>query len=183
MNILTFGASSSKDSINQKLAVYAATQIEGAKITNPDLNDYEMPLFSVDKENTHGIPKAAVDFKNLIDQADGIVISFAEHNGSYTAAFKNILDWMSRLEGKVWLNKPMLLMASSPGGRGGQTVLNQAHGHFPFMGGDVIAKFSLPSFYQNFEDGKGIKDETLNQLFQEALGAFTSKIEVEVAQA
>lgn len=183
MNILTFGASSSKSSINQKLATYAATQIEGVAITTPDLNDYEMPIYSIDKEKAHGIPEAAVAFKNLIAEADGIIISFAEHNGSYSAAFKNILDWISRLEGKIWLNKPMFLMASSPGGRGGQTVLNLAHTSFPFMGGDVIAKFSLPSFYQNFEDEKGIKDEALDQQFREVLSAFTSKIEAHVAQA
>ena len=183
MNILAFGASSSKSSINQKLAVHAARQIEGAQITTPNLNDFEMPIYSTDKENADGIPAKAQAFKGLIANADGIIISFAEHNGSYTAAFKNILDWVSRLEGQVWLNKPMLLMASSPGGRGGQTVLNLAHGYFPFMGGDVTAKFSLPSFYQNFDENEGIKDQKLNEQYQEALNQFTSKLEADVAQA
>ena len=97
MNILAFGASSSSTSINQQLAVFTANQIEGADIKILDLNDFEMPIFSMDKENANGIPALAKQFKQHIAAADGIIISFAEHNGSYAAAFKNILDWISRL--------------------------------------------------------------------------------------
>lgn len=182
MNILAFGASSSSSSINQKLAVYTAHQVENSKVTTVDLNDYEMPIYSSDKEKAHGIPELAVKFKSLIAQADGIVISFAEHNGSYSAAFKNIFDWVSRLEGKVWLNKPMLLMATSPGGRGGQTVLKQAATSFPFMGAEVTAEFSLPSFNKNFATDEGIKDEALSGQFRQALAAFTAKLTMEVVE-
>lgn len=182
MNILAFGASSSSTSINQKLAVFAAGQIENSTVTVADLNDFEMPIYSSDKEKAHGIPALASQFKGLIADADGIVISFAEHNGGYSAAFKNILDWVSRLEGKVWLNKPMFLMASSPGGRGGQTVLKQAATYFPFMGGEVAATFSLPSFHQNFSSDEGIKEEVLKNQFQQSLTAFTSQLTAEVAE-
>lgn len=176
MNILAFGASSSSASINQKLAIYAAQQVENGNVTIADLNDFEMSIYSMDKEKAGGIPELASQFKNLIAAADGIVMSFAEHNGSYSAAFKNVLDWVSRLEGKVWLNKPMMLMATSPGARGGQTVLKQAATSFPFMGADVAGEFSLPSFHQNFSANKGITDETLKTQFQEALSAFKAKL-------
>lgn len=182
MNILAFGASSSSSSINQKLAAYTAQQIDHSTVTLADLNDFEMPIYSIDKEKEHGIPEAAVQFKNLIAVADGIVISFAEHNGSYSAAFKNILDWVSRLEGKAWRDKPMLLMATSPGGRGGQTVLEQAVGRFPFMGGQVAATFSLPSFHQNFSAEEGIKDETLKVQFEKALSDFKAAMATEVVE-
>ncbi|MCE7993366.1 MAG: NAD(P)H-dependent oxidoreductase [Roseivirga sp.] len=172
MNILAFGASSSSTSINQKLAVYTAQQIENSTVTVADLNDFEMPIYSSDREKAGGIPQLASQFKNLITQADGIVISFAEHNGSYTAAFKNLYDWVSRLEGKVWQGKPVLLMATSPGGRGGQTVLKQAVVSFPFMGADVASEFSLPSFHKNFDSESGITDQTLKVQFEEALQAF-----------
>ena len=100
--ILVFGASNSKNSINKKLATYAAKQIDDAEITILDLNDFEMPIYSIDRENEAGIPDLAVQFKQHIKEADGLVISFAEHNGAYTVAFKNVMDWMSRLEGSVW---------------------------------------------------------------------------------
>jgi len=53
----------------------------------------------------------------------------------------------------------MLLMASSPGARGGATVLEIAKGRFPFMGGNIVADFSLPSFFDNFKEGKLVNEE------------------------
>ena len=61
---------------------------------------------------------------------------------------------MSRIDGKLWSDKPMLLMATSPGARGGATVLEIAKGRFPYMGGNIVADFSLPSFDDNFSGGK-----------------------------
>lgn len=176
MKILAFGASSSSTSINQQLATYTANKIEGAEITILDLNDFEMPIFSMDKEIANGIPELAKKFKQHIASADGIVISFAEHNGSYAAVFKNILDWISRLEGKIWLNKPFFLLASSPGGRGGQTVLGQATATFPHQGGEVVSQFSLPSFNQNFSVADGILADDLNEAFSRQLSVFISKL-------
>ena len=106
-----------------------------------------------------------------IKAADGIVISFAEHNGAYSTAFKNLFDWMSRIDGKLWSEVPMLLLATSPGGRGGQTVLDIAAGRFPYMGGNIAATFALPSFGDNFS-AEGITDPELDASFQEALSAF-----------
>ena len=176
MKILAFGASSSSTSINKQLATFTANQIEDAEITILDLNDFEMPIFSTDKEHATGIPELAKDFKQHITNADGIIISFAEHNGSYSSAFKNILDWISRLEGKIWLNKPFFLLATSPGGRGGQTALGQAIGTFPHQGGEVTAQFSLPFFSKNFSAKEGIVDNDLKNEFTNQLNAFISNM-------
>ncbi len=175
MKIAAFGASSSSTSINQKLAVFAAHQVEGASIDILDLNDYEMPIYSTDKEKATGIPQLAKDFRQHLADADGIIISFAEHNGSYSSAFKNIMDWNSRLEGKIWLDKPMFIMATSPGPRGGMNVLKQAALTFPYQGADVAGEFSLPSFNQNFSPETGITDVSLREEFENQLGSFTSK--------
>ncbi len=175
-NILTIGASNSRNSINKQLAKYVASQIIGAEINLVDLNDFEMPIFSVDRENDNGIPDLAREFNRLVTESDAIIISFAEHNGSYSAAFKNILDWCSRLEGKLWDKKPMFLMATSPGGRGGATVLNLAKNYFPFMGAKVEASFSLPSFYDKFSTEDGIKDTEVKAMFKQELNKFITAI-------
>ena len=99
--ILAFGASNSRNSINKKLASYAAMQIENADVELIDLNDFEMPIYGIDKENEDGIPQLAYKFKEHILNSDAIVISFAEHNGAYTAAFKNVFDWISRIEKNI----------------------------------------------------------------------------------
>jgi NAD(P)H-dependent FMN reductase len=164
--IIAFGASSSKTSINKKLATYTAYQFENAEVEIIDLNDYEMPIFSVDKE-VNGFPIEAQSFLDKIGEADLLVISMAEHNGAYTTAFKNILDWASRINGKVFQEKKILLMATSPGARGGKSVLEIAKDRFPRHDADVVGTFSLPSFYENFDETNGIINPDLkNELLQ-----------------
>ncbi len=151
-NIVTIGGSTSKNSINKILAEYAGNLLQNSGFTKVDLNNFEMPLFSVDIENEEGFPKEATDLNAIIEQADGFIISLAEHNGAYSAAFKNVFDWLSRIEGKVWRNKPVLLLSTSPGARGGESVLNIALNRFPYMGGNIVGSMSFPSFFDNFKD-------------------------------
>jgi chromate reductase, NAD(P)H dehydrogenase (quinone) len=162
--IIAFAGSNSKNSINKQLAVYAVKQVNGAEVIVLDLNDFELPLYGIDYETEHGIPENAQKFLNEIKSSDGIVLSLAEHNGAYATVFKNIFDWMSRIDGKLWSNKPMLLLATSPGGRGGATVLEIAKGRFPHMGGNIIADFSLPSFGQNFLDDTIVNSQLRSNL-------------------
>ena len=165
--IIAFGASSSKQSINKQLATFAANQFQNASVEILDLNDYEMPVFSVDKEKENGIHPLAQEFYDKLGSADLIIISFAEHNGNYSTAFKNILDWTSRINAKTFQEKPMLLLATSPGARGGSSVLEIANKRFPFQGGIVKGSFSLPSFYENFDVINGIiHPEYKNQLLE-----------------
>jgi len=168
-NILVIAGTSHRESINLALANHAAAQVEGAKAIALDLNDFEMPIYSEDKEEASGIPQEAKDFLAAIQAADGIVLSLAEHNGSYSAAFKNVLDWTSRVEQKLWSEKPMLLMATSPGGRGGANVLGAAENYLPHLGARVVATFLLASFYDNFSSDTGVKDPVAKGNLTEAL--------------
>lgn len=172
--IIVFAGSNSKNSINKTLAVYTANQLSNVEVEVLDLNDFELPLYGIDYELTNGVPENAQAFLDKIKSSNGIVLSLAEHNGAYATVFKNIFDWMSRIDGKLWSNVPMLLMATSPGGRGGTTVLEIAKGRFPYMGGNIVADFSLPSFGQNFSES-GISDK-LNKKFQEAINALQNAL-------
>ena len=78
---------------------------------------------------------------------------------------------MSRIDGKLWNNKPMFLMATSPGGRGGASVLEIAKGRFPFMGGNIVAEFSLPFFEKNYSSS-GIEDSELRDSFSHEITKF-----------
>ncbi|GAB1307414.1 NAD(P)H-dependent oxidoreductase [Urechidicola sp. KH5] len=165
--IIAFGGSNSKASINKQLASYAASLVGNAEVEVLDLNDYPLPLYGFDLENEAGFPANVQAFSDKIEGADGIVLSLAEHNGSFSTAFKNIFDWVSRVEGKVFRDKPMLLLSTSPGPRGGASVLASAVAGFPYRGGNIIASLSLPSFFDNFSDG-AVSDETLNNQLKEA---------------
>lgn len=160
MKLLAFAASNSKQSINKQLIDYAARLLEeglvdDVKVETIDLNDYEMPIYSIDRQTEGGIPQLAHDFFNAIGDADGVLISFAEHNGSYTAAYKNLFDWASRIDTRVFQDKPTVMLATSPGPGGGGNVLRTAVASAQFFGNDIRGSLSIPSFHDNFDSAAG----------------------------
>lgn len=173
--VVVFAGSNSVKSINKELAIYASSLLDNVEISVLDLNDYELPIYGIDEEMNNGIPKNAKTLLKVIHSADGIILSLAEHNGNFSSVFKNTYDWMSRIQQKLWNNIPMLLMATSPGGRGGASVLSIAKLGFPHMGGTVIADFSLPSFSENFKDG-GVINEVYNEQLKEAVQKLKSSL-------
>lgn len=177
MKILVFAASSSRQSINKALATHAAkvyqTQFQpSAEIEILDLNDYEMPIYSVDREQADGIPTAAQAFFDKIGSADKIIVSYAEHNGNYTAAWKNTFDWMSRIDQKIFQNKPMAVLATSPGAGGASSVLNTALTSAPLFAADVKGSLSVPAFYDNFDSSGELNNAELSQSLSNVLKQF-----------
>ncbi|MFK8023538.1 MAG: NADPH-dependent FMN reductase [Ilumatobacter sp.] len=158
MKILAFAATASTRSINRKIVDYASSLLTAGlldgvdvEVETIDLDDFEMPIYSEDRERDGGIPKLAHDFFEAIGDADAVLISFAEHNGFYTAAYKNLFDWTSRIDMKVYQGKPVVLFSTSPGQGGGANVLNTAVMSGTFFGYDVKASLAIPSFYENFD--------------------------------
>lgn len=172
--VITIGGSSSRNSINKQLAEFTGGLLKGFEIQHLDLNDYDLPLFSVDIEKEQGFSHDLMRLNEQIEAADGFIISLAEHNGAYSVAFKNVFDWLSRIEPKVWRNKPMLLLSTSPGVRGGISVLEIALQRFPFNGGNIIGSMSFPSFGENFQEGEVVHAD-LKQELLELTEAFAKK--------
>ena len=154
--VTCFAASSSRSSINKQLVTYAAGLVEGADVEVLDLNDFELPLFSVDREAELGQPQLARDFLDKIQGSDALIIAFAEHNGCYSAAYKNLYDWASRIEAKVYKDTRIVLLATSPGARGGKSVLELALAQIPRFGGEIRGCVSMPMFYENFDGDRGV---------------------------
>lgn len=175
-NIVVFGASNSINSINKKLAKYAGGLVKDANISVLDLNDYVMPIYSEDIQNQYGIPELAHEFKDSLRKSDGIIISFAEYNGSYTAAFKNIFDWISVIDRDVWCSKPMLLLSTSPGPRGAADVLESAYKRINHGNKNIVLAFSVPSFVKNFDEKYGILDKELLNSLQDKINSFTEAL-------
>lgn len=173
MKILSFAASNSRHSINRQLLGYAEGFLSDFEVEHLDIHDYEMPIYSIDREQASGIPRQARDFLQKIAQSDGLLIAFAEHNGNYTAAFKNILDWCSRAERDIYKNKVIAMLSTSPGPGGGSRVLDMAVTAAPFFAGNVVASLSVPSFHDNFDTDSGVQT---NQELQRELVAAVGKL-------
>jgi len=156
MKILAFAASNSRKSINKDLVRYAATLLPDDDVDIIDINDYEMPIYNIDLEEAHGIPEAASRFLDKIAQADALLISYAEHNGNYTVAYKNLFDWASRVDRKVYQDKPIVMLSTSPGAGGARSVLSFAVESAHYFAGRVVASLSVPEFFKNFDRDKGV---------------------------
>ncbi len=166
MKTIAFSSSSSKSSINKKLVSFALSQVESADKTLLDLNDYPLPVYSADLEAEHGIPQTVQDFGSQIDSAELVIISLAEHNGTYTAVFKNMFDWLSRRKSKCFEVK-MILLSTSPGPRGGRGVMDAALDRFPRHGAELIGHLCVPNFNDNFSEDEGLHNlELKNELLQ-----------------
>lgn len=125
--ILAMGGSLRRDSFNQKLAamVADAARQAGAEVTLISLRDFPLPLFDQDLEAATGKPENARKLKALFREHQGLILASPEYNSSVTAALKNAIDWVSRVDTNdepslaALAGKTAVLCAASPGGLGG----------------------------------------------------------------
>ncbi len=174
--IIAFAGSNSSTSINYQLVKYTVGLLEEQEIQLLNLANFPFPMYSEDQERQRGFSNSLVEFKEDIKNAAGLVLSVNEHNGSPSAYFKNVLDWLSRLDRKFLENTPVLLMSASPGGRGAIGSLGIIKDLLPRFGAEIVATFSLPSFGQNFKPEKGITEPELAKAHAEALEQFLERI-------
>lgn len=159
--ILGFAGSNSSTSINYKLVRYTATLCKDYEIRLTDMAHCPFPMYSEDYEKEHGFSNSLVEFKNDIQKADGIVLSVNEHNSYPSAYFKNLIDWLSRVDRDFIRDKKVLLMATSGGKRGAQGSLEVAEKLLSRFGAVIVDTFSLPGFNDSFNMDKGILDAEL----------------------
>ena len=177
MRILAIPATNSRNGINRQLLSSAGRLLEdglvaGAEVEIIDLNDYEMPIYSTEREREAGIPEEARRLYAQIGSADAVVVSFAEYNGSYTSAWKNVFDWMSRVDKGVFQGKKVAMLAATPGPRGGAGVLGSATMAAPFFGADLVGSLGIPTFGDNFNsDADELSNPELRARFEKTLGA------------
>ena len=103
------------DSTNRKL-VREAARLYGGPFVEADIR---MPLFDEDLEISQGIPVEAQRLFDQIAAAEAVVISSPEYNKSFPGVLKNALDWVSRLKGNPWKDKPVALISAADGREGG----------------------------------------------------------------
>lgn len=174
--ILGFAGSNSSTSINYKLVRYTASLVTQQELRLLNLSNYPLPVYSEDYEKEHGFSNALVAFKEDIQKASGIIISVNEHNGNPSAYFKNLIDWLSRVDIDFIRHQKVFLMATSGGKRGAQSSLEVSEKLLLRFGALVTDTFSLPSFSDNFDMEKGILDTELASEHSKKVQAFLDAI-------
>lgn len=121
MKILMFATSLRKKSLNKKFIENAKVYLEKqphCEIQKVHLEDFDIPVYNEDIETSSGLPEGVLRLCALIKNADAIIVSTPEYNGSIPGVFKNMLDWTSRQKPQPWDKKPTLLLGASPGAMG-----------------------------------------------------------------
>lgn len=164
--ILAFAGSNSSRSMNQALVQFAASQLQNLDAQILHLTDYPQPIYSEDLEREVGFSEALEQLYEQIRQADGLLIAVNEHNSGLSSFFKNVLDWLSRRDRKFLDEKPIVVLGTSPGGRGAISAIEYAAGTLPRFGAEVVSTFSLPRFSDAFsrEEGRIVDPEAVSQL-------------------
>jgi len=175
-SILAFAGSNSSTSVNFKLVKYTSSQVSGHEVNLLNMANHTFPMYSEDREKQLGFPEAIVEIKKRFAAVDALIISVNEHNGGPSAFFKNLLDWLSRLDRSHLENTIVLLMSTSPGKRGAIGAHEYIKNTLPRVGAKVVSTFSLPSFYANFDVEKGIVDTELSRSHAMALESFISEL-------
>ena len=169
--ILAFAGSTRKDSFNKRLAKVAlhAAEKMGAKTTFIDLLDYDMPLYSDDLLEKHGIPDSVNAFKEMLKSHNGFFIASPEYNGSLTGTLKNAIDWATiKSEGEdrmaCWNGKIAGLLSTSPGGLGGIRGLHHLRTILAGIGTFVLPNhLAVGNSTTNLQNDTHITDEKLQQ--------------------
>jgi len=175
-HILAFAGSNSSTSINYKLVKYTTSLITDHEIELINMVDYNFPVFSEDLEREEGYSDLLKELKDKIVKANALIISVNEHNSNPSAYFKNVLDWLSRVDRNFLADTKILLMSCSGGRRGAIGSLEVVKGILNWFGGEITATFSLPSFNHTFDKTKGITDPELAEGHKKALEIFLSQI-------
>jgi NAD(P)H-dependent FMN reductase len=85
-----------------------------------------IPLYDGDVEASTGIPGPVRELGDAIANATGLLLVTPEYNNSIPGAFKNAIDWLSRIDDEakpIFAGKPVAVIGASPGGFG--TLLSQ----------------------------------------------------------
>ena len=143
-------------------------------VTTIRLFDFEANNYRLETERNVGIPPKIKALKELIDNADGIIISTPEYNSSIPAGLKNTIDWLSRIENKFLDGKPSLLMSTSNGGRGAQSALEHLNMILTYRGAQITGTFSLPRFGESLNEGN--LQENQQRLLKEKLNEFEEAV-------
>ncbi|WP_247237874.1 NADPH-dependent FMN reductase [Telluribacter sp. SYSU D00476] len=150
--IIAFAGSNSTQSINRKLVEAATRKLPQEAVQLINLADIKVPIYGIDVEEETGIPESIRQLHAVLAEADGFIIASPEHNGLLPAFFKNIIDWLSRIDQNIFGHKPVLLMSTSTGGYGGQSSLSILKGLFPRWGGHVVGTFSVGPFQDKYDE-------------------------------
>ena len=169
ITIAAFGGSLRRNSFNGYLLKVASRNL-------PEYVDFriapikDLPMYNADEEEKP--TEAVVNFKNVLRNAEGILIVTPEYNYSIPGFIKNAIDIASRpYSDNVLKGKPVAVMSASMGAFGGMRAQYHLRQVFVYLDMKPVNK---PEVFINFAQDKfdsngELKDEKSLLLVQELM--------------
>ena len=157
LRIVGFSGSLRSRSLNRMLledAAARAAALDDVTVDVLDLRDHPLPLYDADIQDRDGIPDEARQVFDRIAASDALLVANPEYNGGYPAVFKNLVDWVSRIDMFVFHPRYVGLLSATPGKGGGVRGIEHTRALFDnIFVTSHPEPFGLPSAKEVLEDG------------------------------
>lgn len=177
LNIVTICGSLRKSSYNAALVRLLPSLAPASMKFTPVPSYGGFPHYNFDLQDEKGFPAEVTAFADAIRAADGIVIVSPEYNWTIPGAFKNALDWVSRMKEQPFKGKPVALQSASIALLGGSRM--QYHLRQCLVSIDalvigrpeVIVTFAKEKFDEKTLE---LKDQITRDIIKQQLAGFES---------
>jgi NAD(P)H-dependent FMN reductase len=180
VSVLVMSGSSRRESLNTKLAAFAARVAEqqGADVDLVEAHTFDVPAFDGDVEAGEGIPDGAAELRRRLLATDAFVLVSPEYNASMSGAVKNLIDWTSRFRPQPFDGRHALVMSASPSLAGGNRGLWALRVPLEHLGARVFPDmFSLAMAHKAHDADGSISNPELRTRFETTVQAFLSLAE------
>lgn len=173
MKILAISGSLRKNSFNTGL-IRAAKELKPANMEIEYFDIKDIPLYNQDLDGNEK-PEAVLELSKKVEAADGILLAVPEYNYSFTAALKNVFDWLSRVSPMPLSGKPLAMMGASYGMSGTMRAQLQFRQVMIYLDVRILNKpeVLIPSAYEGkFDNDGNLLDERAKEQIRKMLIAF-----------
>lgn len=145
-----------------------------------DLRALNLPVYDGDLEAEQGVPAGALALRAALMDSDAVLLVTPEYNGFPTPLVINAFDWLSRIPATahpsglaVTANKPVALLASSPGALGGLRAMTSLRQYLQMAFAMLVIpqQFALSRAHEAFDDEGALRDARSAQAVQDVLAA------------
>jgi len=173
LNVLGLCGSLRKGSYNRRLLELARSMAPEGMSIEIYKGHHDFPVYDGDDEDRDGIPAPVVELREMVRDADGVLVASPEYNFSIPGGFKNAIDWLSR-ERQPFTDKPMAIMGASIGPVG--TARSQYHLRQSMAALGAIfmprPEIFVGSAAKKFDEDGAFTDEIGTKLIGDLLAAF-----------
>jgi chromate reductase len=184
MRVLGISGSLREESLNTRLLRAAADQLPGGVelvILDPALLKAVPPYDEDDERATDGgwDIEAVRALRETIAQADAVLFSTPEYNGSIPGQLKNALDWVSRpLASNVLNGKPVAVVGASTGLFGAVWAQAELRKVLQTMHARVVDReLPLVQAHEQFGDDGGLAEDDVRAQLAEHIAELVDSVQ------